>query len=292
MSARGYLPSAQFMVIVGALLAAGATVAAAQYYVSARNEPAALSAGTGAQNEAWEESLAAIQAESGINLPEPPDPNTIDKLLAEAQSENLTDSVGRSILVKLTAAGSEGLGSDMPTQDSIIAAASEQVNASLQQPDIPALVSTETTTDSLRTYGNAVIATLKRHPGANSNDTLGVLARATDTRDSAPLSGLKTIQREYQAVTDELAGIAVPKTLMPLHREVVTNFAIVAATYNEMQYVVSDPIRGLAGVQKYQEALAEAGRVFTNIAESLNKSGILFNKDEPGSAWELFLSAS
>lgn len=292
MSIRGYLPSAQFVVIVGSLLAAAATVAAAQYYVSARNAPAGLAAGIAGNEGDWQESLAAIQAESGINLPEPPDPNAINKLLSETQSDNLTDSIGRSLLVKITAAGVQGMGSDIPTQDSIIAAASQQVNASSITPKVPTLTVVASTGDTLRSYGNRVMEVMSRHPQASMNATLEALAKATDTHDETPLSALAAIGREYQAIADELAAVAVPQTLQPLHREAVTNYAIIAATYAEMRFVVGDPIRGLAGVQKYQETLAETGRVFTNIAESLHKGGILFNKDEPGSAWEIFLSAS
>ena len=68
MSPRSYLPSAQFMVIVGSLLVAGGAVAAAQHYTSAKNAPATLaSAGKNAGTEEWEKSPAAIQAITGDN---------------------------------------------------------------------------------------------------------------------------------------------------------------------------------------------------------------------------------
>jgi hypothetical protein len=35
--------------------------------------------------------------------------------------------------------------------------------------------------------------------------------------------------------------------------------------------------------------LDEATRVLTNIASTLNKDGVLFTEDEPGSAWSAFL---
>jgi hypothetical protein len=131
-----------------------------------------------------------------------------------------------------------------------------------------------------------------RHPKASYNDTLGILAKATDARDPAPLKDLAAIGRDYQALAEDLAAVPVPKTLAPLHQEVVRNLAGVAAQYQNLALVVSDPIKGLAAVQQYQQLMSETGNVLTNIAQVLKNGGILFSKDEPGSGWEIFLSAS
>jgi hypothetical protein len=58
-----------------------------------------------------------------------------------------------------------------------------------------------------------------------------------------------------------------------------------------MQTTLSDPLRGLVGLQTYESKLDELARVFTNIAQNLNKDGILFNKSEPGSIWQSFLTS-
>jgi hypothetical protein len=293
MSPRSYLPSAQFMIIVGSLLVSGGVVAAAQYYISAKNAPATLaSANLQASNQAWEDSLADIQAQSGVDLPDAPDPNAVDNLISMSQSGNLTDSVGRGILARLSTANVQGLGDDAPTQDSIIAAASAQVNASVKTAPPPAITEVEPTLESERAFGNAVMAVLNSHPKANSNDTLGIIAKATDTRVNAPLAGLPAIGQEYAALARDLAAVPVPKTLAPLYREAVANYASIAALYPDLAEVVDDPIRGIAALQKYQALLTETGGVFTNMAQALKNGGILFTKDEPGSAWEILLSAS
>jgi hypothetical protein len=56
-----------------------------------------------------------------------------------------------------------------------------------------------------------------------------------------------------------------------------------------MGALISDPLRGVAAIQRYTSAMNEAGRVLTSIAQTLNKDGILFTKDEPGSTWNAFL---
>lgn len=293
MSPRSYLPSAQFMVIVGSLLVAGGTVAAAQYYISAKNAPAVLaSAQLEANKQAWEEALADIQAQSGITLPDAPSGDTVQSLLSQAQSSNLTDSIGRGLLVKLTNAGVQGLGSDIPTQESIIAEATAQMNAS-QKPVRPIeLTLTEVSDVTLRSYGNAVMTVFSNHPGASSGETLLLVAKATDVQDKSHLAGLEPIGRQYRAIADGLSAVAVPRTLSPLHLQAVQNLYKIADTYPDMAQAVDDPLRGLAALQQYQLLMSETGRILTNIAQTLKNGGILFSKDEPGSAWEIFLSAS
>jgi hypothetical protein len=293
MSDRNYLPSAQFLVIVGSLLVAGGTVAAAQYYISSKNAPATLaSAGTQASNQAWEDSLADIQAQSGVNLPDAPDPNAVNSLISLSQSSNITDSIGRGILARLSTASVQGLGDDAPTQDSIIAAASAQVNATSKAVEPPAITQVEPSLESQRAFGNAVMTALSGHPKASSNDTMGIIAKATDTRTDAPLAGLAAIGQEYGALARDLAAVPVPKTLAPLYRQAVANIAAISGLFDGMKAVVDDPIKGLAAVQQYQELMSETGGVLTNIAQALKNGGILFTKDEPGSAWGIFLSAS
>ena len=291
MSVRNYLPSAQFLVIAGALAVSGGAVAAAQYYTSAHNAPTELAAGATAEpNGAWGQSLADIQAQSGINLPDAPNEDAVQDLLTQAQSDNLTDSIGRGLLVKLTSAGVQGLGSDIPTQDSIIAEAAAQINASSNQPKQVSLNLIEASEVNLRSYGNAVMAVFANHPKASMEDTLVAIAKATDAHVTEPLSALEPIGRQYEAIADELAEVVVPTTLGPLHLQVVQNLYAIADTYAEMGLVVDDPLRGLTALQKYQSFMAETGRVLTNTAETLNKGGILFSKDEPGSAWGNFLA--
>ncbi len=293
MSSRSYLPSAQFIVIVVSLLVAGGTVAAAQYYIAAKNAPATLASATiEANQEAWEDALADIQAQSGISLPDAPSGDAVQSLLTQAQSSNLTDSIGRGLLVKLTNAGVQGLGSDIPTQEGIIAEATAQINASQKTPKPVELTLVEASDVTLHSYGNAVMGIFANHPKANTNDTLLAMIKATDVQDETQLTVLNPIGREYRAIADELSIIVVPATLSPLHLQAVQNLYMVADTYSGMAEVVADPLRGLAALQQYQLLMSETGRILTNIAQALKNSGILFTKDEPGSAWEIFLSAT
>src|SRR5581483_1720839 len=146
------------------------------------------------------------------------------------------------------------------------------------------------TTASLHAYGNAVMALLLAHPEASASDTYMAIGRATDSQDPAALSSLSAIGAGYRAIALELLHVEVPLTLAPLHVKLINDYAAMAASYGDMGTIIDDPLRGLAAIQRYGALTDEAARVFTNIAQTLDKDGIIFNKDEPGASWSAFLS--
>lgn len=290
--AVAYLPSSQFATIVGSLFLAGVLVWSASYLTSSHTGGgASLAAAPSTTEENWRAALEQIQA-TAPQLPEAPSQEVTDALLNAAQSNNVTDSVARSLLVNLSSASSQGLGADIPTQESIIASAAAaitptQPQKTYTQTDLRLIAATK---ESEHAYGNAVMVALSHHTGATSQATLNAMNEALSYQDSGALSGFPTLQREYRALATELAGVAVPKTLTPLHLQALQALEATAATYDDLAVVLKDPLRGLRGLQQYQLQVSELGRVFTAVGEALNRDGILFTKDEPGAGWALFAS--
>lgn len=291
MSARTYLPSTQFGAIAAAIAISGGLVLAAQYVVRPVQTPHVASAATPDINPDWQATLAAIQAQSGATLPQAPDASTTQALLAAAQSSNVTDTVARSLLINLSNEKAQGLGDDAPTQDALVAQALSQL-----PPAPPASYTAQdlTTEDSssanLHAYGNAVMVAFGAHTGATSQATYETIATATDSQNPADLAPLAGIQAQYQGLADDLSKISVPQTLAPLDLQALNDIASAAQTFDGMQTLISDPLRAVQSLQQYQDDLNAADLVFTSIAQELNTDGIIFNKDEPGSAWSGFLS--
>jgi hypothetical protein len=240
----------------------------------------------------WQEALYSIQAQNASSSLGSPNPTSVNQMLQAAQSSNVTDTVGKTILINLSNAKSQGLGDDIPTQEQIISAAAAQV-AATKAPKYTTndLTVVDDSNTTLHSYGNGVMQILIAHPAANQSDTLLAVGNATDHNDPTQLEKLKVIGREYQAVATDLLALPVPKTLSPLHLSVVNAFSATAVSIVDIQTALGDPLRGIVGIQTYQNKIQEIGRVFTNIAQNLNKDGILFNKSEPGSIWQSFISA-
>ena len=286
------LPSAHFSAIAGSIILSGGLIVGAQYLTSPQNSSPELSAAPAeSPGTDWKTQLDEIQAQAP-GLPDAPSADTVSSLLDAAKSANYTDTAARSLLINLSSAQAQGLGSDIPTQEKLIAEATSLVPAAKPKKVYTAqdvVVATDPKTAE-KTYGNKVMAVLGRHTGATSQATLYAVAKATDNNDASALSALPTIQEEYDALVEELAEVPTPATFVPLHVQILNSLALTAATFDDMRLVLSDPLRGLQGLQQYQLQLGAVGRVFTAVAQILNKNGILFNKDEPGAAWSVFVA--
>ena len=289
-----YLPSAQFSLMAGSLLFSGGLVYAADYITSDRTQPAEVSsvATDYIKETDWKSQLEEIQI-NAPQAPTAPDEATVNQLRASVQGSNLTQSLGKTLLINLTNAGAQGLGDDIPTQDKLVAQATAQLQAEQKVSLYVAadITTTPQTADSLHTYGNNVMRILVQHKTASAAQTLYDMGYATDYQNQKTLDSMTTIARDYAALAEDLANLSVPKGLAPLHLQLVNDFVYMSSVFPDMQSVLKDPLRGLAGLQVFQSKGGEASRVLTSIAQILSKNAILFNKDEAGAGWNVFLSS-
>lgn len=298
MSVVNLLPSKQFSLIAISLLISGGIVFAADY-ITKPSATGSLAVSV-TENQApavtndWQASLTAVQEHSGISLPAAPDQNTIDALLQAAQSNNLTQSVSRNLFVNLVNAKGQGLGSDIPTQEQIITGALSQVPTSSSGKktySVEDLTLAENSSASLHAYGNAVMAILVKNSDNEYAKTLVIIDAATTQNDANQLALFGPIQKKYQLIANELANIPVPKILGPFHLELLNDYANITASYAGMGALISDPLNGVAAIQQYRSLAQDAGQMFINIAQTLNKNDILFNKNEPGATWAILLQS-
>lgn len=293
MSLRLYLPSAQFVTLVGALALSGGLVIAAQSIT--KTPPSTIVTTTPASplSGDWQNQLDAIQASAGVSLPQAPDAEAVATLTDSVKSSNLTDSIAKTLLIKLTGAKAQGLGDDIPTQDQLIAEASAAAAAPTQpvfkQSDLSLGAANA---EDFRAYGNKMAQIIALYPQANAAATLQTFGYVVDYKDATKLASLKNTEQQYTNLAEALTNMSVPSTLAPLHLQAVNDLGQMANDIEDMRAVVNDPLRGLKGLQGFTSRMNELTRVLTTIAGSFSKNGILFSKDEPGSAWSAFVSAS
>ncbi len=290
-----YAPSGKFTGIALSVLLSAGLVYGAYRYTHPPAAVATLQSDQTAQpsdSTDWEAALYASQAANASTSLAAPSPDVVNQFLKAAQSSNLTDTVGRTLLINLSNAKSQGLGDDIPTQDQIVAAAASQV-ASAQPSitdytyaDLKIVASSKTT---LHTLGNSTMQILNAHPDASEQATLLAIDEIVEGGDKSKVSTLATIGAAYKSIATDLAAAPVPQTLAPLYLQAINNFAALGASYANIETVGSDSVRGLQGLQVYENLMNANARVFTNIAEELQKDGILFTKDEPGNSWSLFI---
>lgn len=296
MAIRSLLPSPQFVLIVISIAASAGLVFAADYFTNtkerSRAQLAITSSAQNAETEDWRAALEEVQALSGATLPPPPSEDDYQALLEAAQSANVTESTARTLFIDLSYAGAQGLGSDIPTQEQVVARAFQQLPENTAAHGLGDLLIVPDTKESLRAYGDSAMTILQSHREADAGEVLRALGAAVDNDDSTYFKKLDPIQQAYRAIADGLLVIPVPQTLSPLHLVVVNNFYAMTAALADMKTTPTDPLRGLVGLQRYQLLLDETGRVFTTIAQQLQQNAILFTEDEPGNAWSAFLPVS
>ena len=289
-----YLPSAQFSITITSILLAGGLIWAADYYTSPRTPSSISSSDTPsaitAEGLDWKAALDTIQGEP--TLPTPPTEETVANLLNASQSDNITATVGRSILITLGEAKAQGLGSDIPTQERIVENALTKLNSSqnLTLYTSTDLITAPDSQEVYMAYGNGMILVLERHPQASVEAAFLAVGNATDSGDTTYLAELASISTAYRSIARDMTSLVVPSTLSPIHLQIVNNFAKAGTSVEAMRSVLSDPLLGLAGLKDFQLLTDENSRLFINIAQVFNKNGILFSEDEPGSAWSLLVA--
>lgn len=291
MTIRPYLPSATFSLIVGAVALSAGLVYAAELITRPPSPPAFVTAGglIAADDTAWRAELLSL---TGSTTP-PTAVGDVSSLLAQAQTQNLTDSVGRSLLLKLSAAQGQGMANDESTQENIVLSALSQIsNVSSQAYAAADFSLVADSPESLRSYGNGVMRAIGAHELASYQSVAVALGRIVDTNDASQSAVLSAAAGDYRALAKDLAALKVPESFAALHLSMVNTFAAEGGACADMAVLLSDPLRGLSGFQKYQALTAENLRVFTSLNTAFANNGILFTKDEPGYSWNLLRSGS
>ncbi len=300
MRVQDYLPSVQLTLLFISLAIAGGLVWAAQAITAPQTASGTAVVATSTDealarsHDNWEASLNEIQAAQGTStMPATEDTGTIDQMLQEAKSSNMTDTIARTLLVNLSNAKSQGLGDDVPTQDQIITTAVNQAQMT-QQTKTYTLDDLTIVPDSKaakHTYGNALASTRTAHSATDLENTYIAIDNATSQNKPEMLAPLKTAEQDYRDMAKKLLAVPVPQTLAPFHLQLINNFKNIADTYPGMEQLLTDPVRGLTAIQQYKTLDDQTLQVFINIAQAFNKDGILFTKDEPGVLWSVLLSA-
>ena len=293
---KKYLPSTQFIYMFSALALSALLVLGADFVTKPKTHASVVAEAGGSapqQDPNWEATLYDIQAQQGVgSLPPAPDQNTVNALLQSAQSENITDSVGRSLLVNITNAKGQGLGDDIPTQTQLV----NQAAALLKKDTKPTYATSDLhivpdSTSTTHAYANALMLTLAKNAADNKvYTTLYAVGYAADHQSDVEWKKLNTVEKSYRALVLALVKMPVPQTMAPFHLGVVNDFAQMADTYPDIESLITDPLRGLAALQRYRTLGDETDRLFINIAQSIQKSGILFGGNEPGRVWSGLVS--
>ena len=221
--------------------------------------------------------------------------NQADELSHSVQGKNLTDSIGKTLLIQMTALQGQGI-ADSANAQVTVAEEALALAQSQQKPLPPTYAQSNLTFSSnspndLRAFGNLLPKTINAHPKAAGNVALYPLAVALDNNSEASLSLLRPIAAEYRALAAAVMKLPTPPMFAPYSVALANNYMAIAVACDEMAQVHGDPLRGMLGLQNFVERNAQNAQVLYRIGETLKNSGIVFTRAESGAIWSTFMVA-
>jgi len=292
---RSIMPSRQFLLLAGSLFVSVVLVLVAlgianpAYSGNAKLESDTNTKYSDIQENFWKQEFASstlAQNAADLNA-------KAQELIRAASTSNLTDTLGRSLLINYSAAQGQGLGGDSMTQDAITQQALAQIqNAQTTTVHYTAsdIKTSPQTSASLHAYGNALIKTMVAHPRATFQTTMVAFGTAVDTHGSGTLSQLPLIQKDYEALAKDIANLKTPPVFASLASQLANNYADMGGSALTMQEVLSDPVKGLLGMQDFKILYSTNRQLFVDIGAIFRSQGILFSKDEIGFVWAMVMT--
>jgi len=128
------------------------------------------------------------------------------------------------------------------------------------------------------------------HPRATFQTTMVAFGTAVDTHGSGTLSQLPLIQKDYEALAKDIANLKTPPVFASLASQLANNYADMGGSALTMQEVLSDPVKGLLGMQDFKILYSTNRQLFVDIGAIFRSQGILFSKDEIGFVWAMVMT--
>lgn len=131
----------------------------------------------------------------------------------------------------------------------------ESLGSSLKQYAEKDFVVIETSAEATESYKIKMAKTLETLFLKNSFDELLAVAHTLDSHDEAKLAPLADAISRYQTFITSLLSVKVPREHLDSHIYLTQSFATILSGTEDMQKMMSDPIRGLQGIETYKKGL-------------------------------------
>lgn len=102
-------------------------------------------------------------------------------------------------------------------------------------------------------YGERLGTIMKTNKPTSNSDEITILKEAMATGNIQKINELQEAIYTYQKVADEISKMSVPQTFVKAHTDILIGMQAIILGLEEMKNVLTDPIRGLTGIQTYQE---------------------------------------
>ena len=109
-----------------------------------------------------------------------------------------------------------------------------------------------TNTQNISVYFNALGTSFSNNDVIIQQSELDILNRAVVSEKKSDIDKLDPIILGYKQILADLQKMSVPSEAVNLHLELLNNTNIVATDVENMKSTLSDPIKGLIGIKRFQ----------------------------------------
>jgi hypothetical protein len=136
---------------------------------------------------------------------------------------------------------------------------------------------------AFREYGNTIgkIIVEDSAPKGTGKEMV-ILQRALETNDETLLAGLDPIHTAYTNYVLHTLETPVPESFATEHLALVNTYQSILDDVSAMRGVFTDPLLGLARVNRYQNNASGLYYALQNIIIKLTERGVVYATDEPG----------
>lgn len=135
--------------------------------------------------------------------------------------------------------------------------------------------------DAYRAYGNAIGRVIQENETTTPNEA-DILESASEHEDPEELAAIAERVTHYEAIITGVKAIPIPEDAAAIHADLLTAFEAVRLSTQGMQYLLTDPIKGLGSIGYYPHAVGLLVESFNRLAALFEQKEVSFGKDEPG----------
>ncbi len=137
---------------------------------------------------------------------------------------------------------------------------------------------------NLKTYGNTVGGILKnsKELEKENNAVLLVIAQGLKDGKTSTFDGFDPIIKSNKDQISALLKVSVPEDMAQLHVFLLNSMENVSFSIGNLKFLISDPLKGLIGMQQYKTSLQNRTTAREKVSNHLVNSGIVFNEGEAG----------
>lgn len=180
-------------------------------------------------------------------------------------------------------------GEDFSNPEAFIASAIQAVDDVIQSNRHTRAVLTiiPTTPETIRNYGNELVAITDRHAIPHDHE-LQIMQSAAEKNDPAILKQLTPIHTAYRRIIDDSLAMPVPDIFAQEHVALLNAYESVFTDIASMEHLFTDPLLALARLHAYTNNIEVLFGSLRAIGAKLDANNIAYTNTEPGAFFYIF----